>query len=893
MKILRITTYILLLFFNSKAIAQLNNTNSWTQNSFPSAKHKAEGYTPFTGEMRGQRVNYFGVSPSNPNFMIMTGNMAGQGFVATNGKDFRSFGTEAGWCGNTFGFSPHNGNLAFALMGTKVYGGTDDANWGTDHPFGIYRAEDTGNTWTQILTLPENIPGDPTSINTTPGQEPIGKCMLLVDPSPIRSSHVYYASGEKGLIRSVANGDKDSWSVVAFANKFVKTISAGVGSDGITHLYAVVADGYSEADTKDGQVYYPSGRLYRIDISANGSLSAPVLCLNGLYNITDVETELSGNTGFAIVDASAASGESTNKGVTWNDIERTVVTDPSSGQPYVPDFVSWAAGQHHMKDYGWAMDYESGRGDQGSAVGFMDSSTVVWMSSSKDRPILKSMDYGATAASFTTGSETKWLNQINTGGNGMLVGCSFGEYGFTLSTDGGESWEGITEFSDDIMNHLEGIAKKDFGSGGASNRAGFAVAFEEGIPLNEPQHAILIASRSGIIVDAWQTGDLATWELSVRGDYNDPQRIYESHKDDGDLVGEAFWVDNYVYLGNFRSKDNGQTFDKLYTEPNGKRLVVLAVSSTNGKVAIATPNRDDASKWSWAIYLTIDGGDTWTALEKTPREKATSLNGDNTWLAPISFKMYCKNRHAIAIDPRTEKDPATGGDLRFLLAGRKGIYEYNDARADSEKWEVHNIGLDTSLHFNRTESVPWMGSVAFDPNANGLVYALQTSDRSSMSDWKNPNINANCIYEGEGTVKPVYMSTDWGVTWTNMDNESLPDMLTVSTLHVSKAGELYVASVNSGYYHTIPKDIAGVDTAASTYGEMSMYPNPATHLLTVEIKNASQIGKTLVFYNGFGKELHRYILNSDKETIAIDNWPTGIYYVNILGTKQSKILVVK
>ena len=88
MKILRITTYILLLFFNSKAIAQLNNTNSWTQNSFPSAKHKAEGYTPFTGEMRGQRVNYFGVSPSNPNFMIMTGNMAGQGFCSYQWQRF-------------------------------------------------------------------------------------------------------------------------------------------------------------------------------------------------------------------------------------------------------------------------------------------------------------------------------------------------------------------------------------------------------------------------------------------------------------------------------------------------------------------------------------------------------------------------------------------------------------------------------------------------------------------------------------------------------------------------------------------------------------------------------------------------------------------------------------
>ncbi len=35
---------------------------------------------------------------------------------------------------------------------------------------------------------------------------------------------------------------------------------------------------------------------------------------------------------------------------------------------------------------------------------------------------------------------------------------------------------------------------------------------------------------------------------------------------------------------------------------------------------------------------------------------------------------------------------------------------------------------------------------------------------------------------------------------TNLDNDDLPDMLTVSTLHVSEGGDLYVAGVNSGFY---------------------------------------------------------------------------------------------
>lgn len=959
-----------ILYLNTEVIGQ-DPTHGWVQNSFPSKKHKDGNYIRFSGEMRGQRVNYFGVSPANPNFMIMSGNMAGQGFVSSNGKDFKPFGTEAGWCGNTFGFSPHNGTLAFALMGTKVYGQTDDATWGTEHPFGIYRTEDTGETWTQVLRLPENIPGDDNSIDTTPGQEPLGKCGLLVDPSPTRSGHVYYASSEKGLVRSTSNGDIDTWEVVAFDNKFIKTMSAGVSADDVTHLYLVVADGYSQLQIKDGQDYYDSGRLYRIDISNNGSMSTPVLCLNGMYNITDVETNKLGNTGFIIVDGSAAGLESTggralysfntkganipnttlssnangatlskkaiidannypdlntlgavymnpynenhwviqvggnlehsfiwstNGGSAWNDITRDVVT--VSGQESVPDFISYAIGQDHMKAYNWEMDQESGRGDQGSAVGFMNSSTVVWMSSSKDRPILKSTNYGSTASSFTTGSETKWLNQINTAANGQLVGCSFGEYGFALSTDGGESWEGFSEFSDDIMNDIEERCTKDFGKGGAANRAGFAVAFEKGIPLDKPQHAILLASRSGIVVDARQTADLSSWELSVRGGISDPLRIYEDSKNDRDLVGEAYWVGNYVYLGNLRSKDNGQTFDKLYTKQGGKRLCVLAVSSSNGKVAIATDNREDVSKWSaWSLYLTTDGGDTWTLLEKPAKETATAPDGTKTKLYPISFGMYCLNRHSIAIDPRPENDPSTGGNLRVLVAGRKGIYEYQDERASGEKWAINSSGLDASLHFNKTEAVPWMGSIQFDPRINGVAYALQTSDRSSMSDWKKPAINGNCIYEGEGTIKPVYKSTDWGKTWTNYDDDNLPDMLTVSTLHVSESGDLYVASVNAGIFKygelPSPEEVTGISSNNASQQFMKIYPNPASDFVTIKTNQLEGI-KSLVLYNIVGQPiLSQTFITEHKLSVADLNKGTYILVVTdqLANRMTSKLFV--
>ena len=240
--------------------------------------------------------------------------------------------------------------------------------------------------------------------------------------------------------------------------------------------------------------------------------------------------------------------------------------------------------------------------------------------------------------------------------------------------------------------------------------------------------------------------------------------------------------------------------------------------------------------------------------------------------------MYCKNRHAIAINPFTKKDPSMGGHLRILLAGRKDIYEYDDERAEGEKWIINDAGLDKSLHYNFVELVPWMGSVQFDPTISGKVFALQTSDRSSMSDWKDTQVNANCIYEGQGTVKPVYMSTDWGKTWVNLDHKELPEMLTASTLHVSKQGELYVASINSGYYQTDPKNFPlNIEKTVKT--NYKIYPNPAQHSITIELEKNMDINKPITIYTALGNIYKQLWLNNNKEQIDVTDWPKGVSFI--------------
>ncbi len=837
--------FALVLLLAALSSARSAFAESWTRITFPSEKHKNDGFLEYGGEMRGQKVNFFGVSPANPNFMIQAGNQVGQTLVAQDGVNFFPSGNKSGRAGTAFGFSPHDGALAFGVYGFR----TSSQHWESGHPFGIWRTTDTGSSWEHVLELPENPGSD--DRGEWPGL--YGKRILLVDPSPNRADHVYFASGTRGLMRSTEGGDLGTWSVFAFEDQYVKTLAAGVSTNDITRLYAIVGE--------DNNARYRHGKLYRIEIKNTGEIKVgPVVVANEESDIADVEVNHVGGRGFVIRDGSGLYGESTggaelygfkdkgdtlftdllldnshesvdelgaifvnpcndshwvvprggdaafsfvwsnDGGETWNDQEREV----SSGG--VKSLVQGNPEQHHVAN-NW-LDASNGIRSQGHAVGFMNASTVVWQSTAKDRPIFKSEDYGENGTHFTTGAETKWVSQINTGYGGDVIGVALGEYGLALSIDGGLSWKGYTAYNTDDMKRAEDKASNDGVDAGGQRRRGIGIAFNES--ATGGYQAISAHSAVGYLMDVNQVGSDNDWTITMIDDEGgDPLSgvaVFDEDEYDYGTIGEVYAVDEYVYMGSLMSDDYGVTFRET-ANTLGEPMMVFAVSSENGEIAVATPNRDDVASDSWALYATIDGGTSWVEMPKPNKEAATRPNGNTLDYYPVSFDMFNDTRHAIAIDPRPEHDPHEGGSLRVLMGGRLGVYEFNATASDGSAgdWSVNNEGLDPSIHFGLAgEEAYFIGGVQFDPRINGLAYAFKTTDKRTLSDWNEPNFNVNTGYFGGGTFQPVYFSEDWGRTWSNMhdtvSSDELPDWLTVSTIHVSKEGVLYVGSCSVGLY---------------------------------------------------------------------------------------------
>ncbi len=88
-------------------------------------------------------------------------------------------------------------------------------------------------------------------------------------------------------------------------------------------------------------------------------------------------------------------------------------------------------------------------------------------------------------------------------------------------------------------------------------------------------------------------------------------------------------------------------------------------------------------------------------------------------------------------------------------------------------------------------------------------------------------------------------------------------------------------------------------STASTYKEsisdFKMYPNPATHTLTIQLNTLSQTtNRSFSIYNMNGQLVETVVLSSAMTTLSIESLPTGIYYCHLADqAKVEKLVIVK
>ena len=405
------------------------------------------------------------------------------------------------------------------------------------------------------------------------------------------------------------------------------------------------------------------------------------------------------------------------------------------------------------------------RGQNMEAVEFSVSDPSIAYAGSEDS-IYRSEDGGVTWEKVSGGGENGWGSpgvragfpidfQADPRNPNRIFANEYGGGNF-LSEDGGVTW-----------------ADASRGYTGAAVRA---IA----VDLAQPGR-VIVAARSGIFVSS--DGGVNWMGLSyppvVSMDWNavaidptNPQHI----------VAETNWSNFLV-----NSRDGGMTWKRAFSfgeQRVGWHAIVFAPSDSNivyaGSTGFFSAGSFDSSQPGNGIYLSRDGGDSWTPANDALTQDA-SVYGLAVDLQNPQVVYAATSNHGLLKTADGGQNwqtvqgglPQAGGttvtisptNTNFILAGfeRKALYLSTDG---GQTWKPSARGMNPEAQIT---------SVVFDPTSSGeVVYAAD-------------------FFGG------VYRSSDGGQTWSAINNGLL--MRSVNALAISSDGlHLYAGTEGGGTY---------------------------------------------------------------------------------------------
>ena len=206
------------------------NGQPWQRNTVPGPGYQDHDYPAGLGWDHTENIIDLSVSFADPDFRAFVDN-EWTSVISEDGINFKPLrmphiGT-TGCSPMSIEFSRYDPSTIYLLLAHNYWRSISPQA----SPAGLWKSADRGESWEQIYNLPA---GAYEAFGNSSGGS-----LILEDPCPLRSNHIYFGTTSHGLVRSIDAGL--NWSTIGseFSNRRIKTLSAGTYGDNQTVIYTI------------------------------------------------------------------------------------------------------------------------------------------------------------------------------------------------------------------------------------------------------------------------------------------------------------------------------------------------------------------------------------------------------------------------------------------------------------------------------------------------------------------------------------------------------------------------------------------------------------------------------------------------------------------------------
>ena len=226
MKVVRYISSVLTLAL----IAHSSFAQPWQRNTLPGPGYQDHDYPAGLGWDHTENISDLSVSFADPKLRAFVDN-EWTSVISVDGINFKPLrmphiGT-TGCSPMSIEFSRYDPSTIYLLLAHNPWRSISPQA----SPAGLWKSADRGKSWVHLYKMPAGAyEKDGNNSNGT---------LILEDPCPLRSNHLYFGTTSHGLVRSTDAGQ--SWSTIGseFSNRRIKTLSAGTYGENQTVIYAI------------------------------------------------------------------------------------------------------------------------------------------------------------------------------------------------------------------------------------------------------------------------------------------------------------------------------------------------------------------------------------------------------------------------------------------------------------------------------------------------------------------------------------------------------------------------------------------------------------------------------------------------------------------------------